>query len=179
MIQVVLVDKKGKELGLMEKLGAHQNPGRLHKAVSVVLYKKTGKRVEVLLQKRAKAKLLWPGYWANTVCTHPLPGESNLDGAVRRLREEVGIVIKAEALRELYSFYYQADYNQNLSEHELDAVVVGEYNGKYLGNLEEVDDLRWLEWRGLMHEMVEKPDCFTPWFKTLVKEKRFQRELNV
>ena len=179
MTQVVLTDKKGNKLGLMDKLNAHKNPGFLHRAISVVLYKRTAKGVEILLQKRAKSKPLWPLNWANTVCTHPLDGESNLDCAVRRLKEEVGIEMKKVQLPELYRFYYQADYSEEYSEHELDTVVVGEYGGGWNLNPEEAADARWISWQALKTEIREQPDIFTPWFLMIIKNKAFRRELGI
>lgn len=167
MIEVVLVDKKGNKLGNLERLRAHQNPGKLHKAISVVLYRQSKRGVEVLLQKRARTKFLWPDYWANTVCTHPLPKESNLTCAVRRLEEEMGIVVKKKDLKELYTFYYQADYANGLSEHELDTVMVGKYAGEYKLNLKEVAEARWVEWKKLKNELKQRPDIFAPWPKNI------------
>lgn len=179
MTEVVLVDKMGNELGLMEKLKAHHNPGFLHRAVSVVLYKKTDKGVEILLQKRAASKPLWPLYWANTVCTHPLPGEGNLDCAVRRLKEEMSIEIEKEKLQESYTFYYQADYSDKLSEHELDAVVVGRFTGNYILNPEEVADAKWMEWSVLKNDLMEKPEIYAPWPKMIFTDSRLLAALGV
>lgn len=179
-MEVVLINKNGKELGTLERLEAHRRPGRLHKAISIVLYRPASSRqsgtsqgaIEILLQKRAGTKPLWPLYWANTVCTHPLPGETNLGCAVRRLREEVGINMKKQELKERYTFYYQADYNEVLSEHELDTVIVGEYKGGYSLNPEEAADAKWMGWTELKKDLEQNSKIYAPWPKYIFNDLR-------
>ena len=50
---------------------AHQPPGRLHRAFSVLLVDPDGR---VLLQQRAAVKTRFPLRWANSCCGHPPPG---------------------------------------------------------------------------------------------------------
>ena len=79
--QVILVDALDNELGLMEKMEAHQK-GLLHRAFSVFLFDKNG---NMLLQQRANGKYHSPGLWTNTCCSHPRPGETVSEAAKRRL----------------------------------------------------------------------------------------------
>jgi isopentenyldiphosphate isomerase len=51
----------------------------------------------------------------------------------------MGIEMHKRELRELFAFTYHADYNQELSEHELDMVIIGKYQGNYKLNLKEVE----------------------------------------
>ncbi|MGH9296215.1 MAG: isopentenyl-diphosphate Delta-isomerase, partial [Acidimicrobiales bacterium] len=80
---VVLVDEAGTRLGLLDKLGAHRAPGRLHLAFSVFVFRGG----EVLVQRRAASKYHFPGVWANACCSHPEPGEDLVASARRRLFE--------------------------------------------------------------------------------------------
>ncbi|MBI3576523.1 isopentenyl-diphosphate Delta-isomerase [Candidatus Gottesmanbacteria bacterium] len=170
MEQVVLVDKNDNNIGLMEKLAAHQGSGHLHRAVSVLLYRKKNGKTEILLQQRSKNKPLWPLYWSNTVCTHPCDGELPINCAVRRLKEEMGITVKPENLRFIFTLLYQAKYNDDLSEHELDNVFVGEWDGEVELNNREVESCRWFAWNELQKNSMEKSQQFTPWFNLLVKK---------
>ena len=52
-----------------------------------------------LLMKRDPNKPAWPGFWEATAGGSVLQGESALEGALRELREETGIM--AESLKEL------------------------------------------------------------------------------
>ena len=118
---VVLVDPAGAVLGQAPKLAAHQAPGHLHLAFSVVLYDADG---GVLLQQRAADKYHFPLYWANACCSHPGPGEDIAESAERRVHEELGLTA---ALSFAGTFVYRAtDPGSGLVEHELDHVFVGE-----------------------------------------------------
>lgn len=169
---VVLVDEKDKRFGVEEIFSAHKNPGKLHRAVSVVLWRDRNGKKEVLLQKRSEIKPLWPGYWANTCCTHPEDDESYLDCSVRRLKEEMGIRIVKSQLRELYRYKYQADYNSELSEHELDTVVVGNWDGEYEINRDEVAVANWVKWEWLIKDVEKNMHLYTPWVRMIVTDKR-------
>jgi isopentenyl-diphosphate delta-isomerase len=173
MVDVVLVDKHGDKVGLLEKYAAHRNPGFLHKAISVVLYRKSVDGVEVLLQKRSDKKPLWPLYWADTCSTHQLDGESDEACAVRRLQFEMGITIEEAKLKTLYAYQYRVDYNDTLSEHELNSVVVGEYTGDYVLNMDEVKEAKWVKWDELTQAITIHPEQYAPWFVLIFKDKRF------
>jgi isopentenyl-diphosphate delta-isomerase len=97
---------------------AHEAPGVLHLAVSVQVVDVSGRW---LLQRRAPTKMLFANRWANTCCTHPAPGEDPVTAALRRLREETGLVV--ENLLPAGSFTYRAaDPHSHLVENEHDFV---------------------------------------------------------
>ena len=156
--EVILVDKNDNELGFMEKLLAHQTAS-LHRAFSVFLFDSNGK---MLLQKRALSKYHSPGLWTNTCCSHPRPGENVTDAANRRLIEEMGIETKVE---KAFKFIYKADLDQGLTEHELDYVFVGEYEGIIAPNSLEVSDYYYENVETIQQQMIAKPEHYTVWFK--------------
>src|SRR5687768_17055127 len=49
----------------------------------------------VLLQKRARAKENWPGFWDVSVAGHVSAGENAIDAAIREAREEIGLDLEA------------------------------------------------------------------------------------
>jgi isopentenyl-diphosphate delta-isomerase len=158
---VVLVNPDDQVLGLMEKQQAHQN-GLLHRAFSVFLFNNNG---EMLLQKRASGKYHSPGQWTNAVCSHPRENEDYLDGAARRLREELGIETD---LNHKFSFIYKADVGKGLWEHELDHVFTGIYNDAFQLDSDEVEEVRYISLADLDTEMKENPENFTEWFKIIL-----------
>ncbi|KFF00816.1 isopentenyl-diphosphate delta-isomerase [Chryseobacterium formosense] len=160
---VVLVNPEDQVLGLMEKQQAHIN-GLLHRAFSVFIFNEKG---EMLLQKRAEKKYHSPGKWTNAVCSHPRNGETYLEGAERRLNEELGI--KAE-LSEKFYFIYKADVGGGLWEHELDHVFTGIYNSDFNLNVDEVEEIRFISLEDLETEMAKNPEEFTEWFKIILEE---------
>lgn len=167
--KVVLVDKQDNRLRVLDKLKAHEGKGRLHRAVSVLLYRRNGKGKEVLLQKRSRKKRLWGGYWANSCCTHPYPGEGYVECGVRRLKEELGVEIGREDLRVVDRFAYQAEFGEGMSENELDTVLVGEYEGGVEEDSEEVEELRWVSWKRLKREIEEESEDYAPWLRKMIE----------
>ena len=79
---LILVDHEDRVTGYSSKADAHRGDGQLHRAFSVFLFDGPD---WVLLQCRSDNKPLWPGYWANSCCSHPRRGESCDQAAVRRL----------------------------------------------------------------------------------------------
>ncbi|AQX06004.1 isopentenyl-diphosphate delta-isomerase [Elizabethkingia meningoseptica] len=163
--KVVLVTPNDEVLGLMEKIQAHKN-GLLHRAFSVFLFNNEGK---MLLQQRSSNKYHSPDQWTNACCSHPRENETYLDAAIRRVNEELGINCQLE---EKFHFIYKADVGQGLWEHELDHVFIGEYNGEYRLNPDEVSAIRFVTLEELDHEVAQQPEMFTEWFKIILKEYR-------
>ena len=161
--QVVLISEKDEVLGLMDKLQAHEN-GLLHRAFSVFLFNEKG---ELLLQKRAAEKYHSPNQWTNAVCSHPRMNETYIEGAERRLREELGINAH---LTPKFHFIYKADVGGNLWEHELDHVFTGSFEGEFKLNPEEVSEVRYISMDALDEEMKNNPEHFTEWFKIILQE---------
>ncbi|WP_435523590.1 NUDIX hydrolase [Chryseobacterium indoltheticum] len=84
---VVLVNPQDEVLGLMEKQQAHIN-GLLHRAFSVFYLMKMAK---CFCKNCSAEKYHSPHQWTNAVCSHPRIEETYLEGANRRLNEELGI----------------------------------------------------------------------------------------
>ena len=160
---IVLVDEDDKEVGTEEKIRAHQDGGKLHRAFSVFVF---NNRDEMLIQKRAAGKYHCAGLWTNTCCSHQRPDESLEDAVHRKLKQEMGFDTK---LREIFSFIYKAPFENGLTEHELDHVFIGAFNGKPNLNPEEADDFRWVNPEGLERDVRENPEKYTPWFRKVLE----------
>lgn len=158
MEHVILVDEHDRPVGMAEKLAAHQDGGRLHRAFSVFVFNDAG---ELLLQKRAAEKYHFGGLWSNTCCGHPRPGEPTRFAARRRLGEEFGF--KTE-LRELGSFTYRAqDSTSGLAENEIVHVFAGRFNGNPNPVPTEIETWKWMTPAALRGDIGSQPDDFTPW----------------
>jgi isopentenyl-diphosphate delta-isomerase len=119
---VVAVTEDGTAAGPVRREEAHEPFGVLHLAVSVQLVTHAGLWI---LQRRSTTKLLFGGLWANSCCTHPLPGESPLFAASRRVHQELGANVM-EPMRPAGAFTYRAfDPASGLVEYERDHVYVG------------------------------------------------------
>lgn len=161
--QVVLVTPEDQVLGLMEKMQAHKS-GLLHRAFSVFLFNEKG---EMLIQKRAAQKYHSPLLWTNAVCSHPRAHETYMEGAKRRLKEELGISVE---LQEKFNFIYKAEVGQGLWEHELDHVFVGTYNGDFHLNPNEVAEVQFIDIESLKKDLQQQPARYTEWFKIILNE---------
>src|SRR5688572_21546784 len=159
---VVLVDQAGTAVGVAPKIEVHRN-GRLHRAVSVVLFDESGR---LLLQRRAATKYHSGGLWSNTCCGHPRPGESVKDAAGRRPRGELGIT--GCELTEVSRFVYLANVGSDLVEHELDHVLIGRWTGATSPDPAEVSETRWVERDMMFAELAGAPGRFTAWMRDVV-----------
>ncbi|MEL0308898.1 MAG: isopentenyl-diphosphate Delta-isomerase [Flavobacteriaceae bacterium] len=157
---VILVDTADRELGTMEKMEAHEKAA-LHRAFSVFIFNDRG---ELMLQQRAAHKYHSPLLWTNTCCSHQRQGESNIEAGKRRLREEMGFEVD---LDEKFHFVYKAEFDNGLTEHELDHVMVGYYNGEPTINPEEVASWKWINMEVLQQDMQDHPQDYTAWFKII------------
>ena len=161
--QVILVDEQDNPVGMMEKIEAHEK-ALLHRAFSVFVFNKKG---ELMLQQRAKEKYHSPLLWTNTCCSHQRKGESNIEAGKRRLQEEMGFSCELE---EVFSFIYKAPFDNGLTEHELDHVMVGMYEDDPQINREEVEAFKWMPLNDVKENIENKPELYTEWFKIIFKE---------
>jgi len=158
--QVILVNEKDEAIGLMPKMEAHEK-GKLHRAFSVFVFNDKG---ELMLQQRALHKYHSPGLWTNTCCSHQRLGETNIEAGKRRLMEEMGFETE---LRELFSFIYKAPFDNGLTEHELDHVLLGYYSGTPEINPDEVAAWKWMGLDEIRQELEESPEDYTAWFRII------------
>ena len=155
--QVILVDTNDQPLGLMPKMEAHEK-GVLHRAFSVFVLNDKG---ELMLQQRALHKYHSPGLWTNTCCSHQRDGETNIAAGKRRLHEEMGFVTE---LREVTSFIYKAPFDNGLTEHELDHIMIGNFNNTPNINPEEVASWKWMAVEAVRDDIKSNPENYTVWF---------------
>ena len=160
---VILVDVLDNQLGLMPKMEAHEK-AVLHRAFSVFIF---NDKDELMLQQRAAHKYHSPLLWTNTCCSHQRDGESNIEAGKRRLIEEMGFKTN---LKEIFSFVYKAPFDNGLTEHELDHVMIGNFNGTPKINPDEVASYKWMTLEEVKKDIELQPKLYTAWFKIIFKE---------
>ncbi|SCE85102.1 isopentenyl-diphosphate delta-isomerase [Micromonospora coriariae] len=163
---VELVDDAGRARGEITVAAAHQPPGHLHRAFSVLLVDPDG---QVLLQRRAAVKTRFPLRWANSCCGHPQPGEPLAEAANRRLREELGTG-PVELTEVGVYVYYAEDPATGRVEFEYDHVLRGEFRpaAPLLPDPDEVAELRWADPAALEAELDRDPRSYAPWLGGVV-----------
>lgn len=153
-----MIDKRNRKTGVGEKIKIHKE-GSLHRAFSIFIF---NNKKEILLQQRAKNKYHSPLLWSNTVCGHPRPGETFLQGAYRRLREEMGINCR---LKKLFCFIYNAGFKNGLIENEYDCVFIGKFNGKPNLNKAEVMKYKWVPLGFLKKDIINNKYKYSIWLE--------------
>lgn len=159
--QVILVNERDEKIGLMPKLEAHQK-GILHRAFSVFIINDNN---ELMLQQRAMNKYHSPGLWTNTCCSHQRDGETSVEAGKRRLEEEMGF---NTPLKETGSIIYKAPFDNGLTEHELDHILIGNFNGIPEINQAEVSSWKWMTLEQIQKDIRINPDDYTAWFKIII-----------
>lgn len=157
---VILVNEQDEQIGIAEKLYAHQY-GLLHRAFSVFVVRANNSDWDILLQQRQFDKYHCAELWTNTCCSHPRENETIINAAKRRLNEEMGLKLDLVLLN---SFIYKAEFTNGLVEHEFDHVLLGIYqNEKIVMNPSEVQNYAWVNIKALFASIDEHPEIYTPW----------------
>jgi isopentenyl-diphosphate Delta-isomerase len=155
--RVILVDASDRAVGEANKMAAHRE-GLLHRAFSVFVLDADD---HVLMQRRASGKYHSGGLWANSCCSHPRPGEGVEEGALRRLKEEMGFVCDVTLVG---AVLYRADVGGGLVEHEYDHILIGRWTGVPSPDPAEVEEWRWVGVTELRRWVLERPETLAPWF---------------
>ena len=168
--KVIIVDKNDNQIGLMPKLDAHKK-GILHRAFSVFVLNNNN---EIMLQKRAYNKYHSGGLWTNTCCSHQREGENSIEAGKRRLLEEMGFETE---LKIITSFIYKVEFENGLTEHELDYLLIGKYLKSPVINKQEVADWKWMKIELIADDIKLNPNNYTSWFKIIFD--KFQNKIKI
>ena len=156
---VILVDENDNPIGSEEKVKCHLPDGKLHRAFTALLFDKDGK---LILTRRAKEKMLWPGDWDGTFASHPRESETYVSSGERRMPEELGI---KEKLDYLHKFEYHVPYKDIGSENEICGTLIGVVeNSSKLKKIEgEIDEIKGITPEQLLEELELNPERYCPW----------------
>ena len=157
--EVVLLDGQHQPSGTMDKALVHSGHTPLHLAFSCYIRNDRG---EILLTRRALGKVAWPGVWTNSVCGHPLPGESLQAAVLRRCQYEIGLSV--ENITPLVDeFQYCATDASGIVENEFCPIFTA-FTGQTPAPREsEVMDYQWVKPEDLLSSVRTTPWAFSPW----------------
>ena len=159
---VILVNSNDEEIGVMNKLEAHQK-GLLHRAFSIFIFNYRG---QLIMQQRALEKYHSAGLWTNTCCSHPIANESTEETARKRLIEEMGVSCD---LMSASKFIYKAELENGLIEHEYDHVFIGYSDDEPIINKSEVCAWKLMDIDTLKEDLNMNPALYTAWLKVALE----------
>lgn len=170
-----ILDEEGRATGEVKTREETHQRGLWHRTVHIWVMNTGG---ELLLQLRAPTVHSDPNRWDISAAGHIPAGEDSLRGALRELREELGVQARAEELEFLFS---------TKREIELDSITDRAFNDIYLLQrdvdleklqlqAEEVAAVRWLPWRELdglwrRADVVEHEEEYSRLYKILEKRR--------
>ncbi len=159
---VILVDEHDRRIGTSEKVRCHLPDGKLHRAFTALLFDRTDG--DLVLARRARQKMLWPGCWDGTFASHPREFETYVLSAQRRMPEELGI--DGVCVDYMHKFEYHVPYKDIGSENEICATLVGmlDYKDSGLTGIGgEIDQIRLISAERLLSEMQTDVMVYCPW----------------
>ena len=167
---VVLLDSRGRPVGIADKRTVHDAATPLHLAFSCYVVDDLGR---TLLTRRSHRKRTWPGIWTNACCGHPQAAETLRQAVSRHLEAELGLRAVRMALA-FGDFAYRATMDDGTVEHELCPVLVAQTTGAVRPDPDEVDDWEWVEWAALVERVIHSPNTLSPW--SVAQVARMSRE---
>lgn len=159
MEQVVLLDERGRAVGVADKSSVHHRETPLHLAFSCYVFDGAG---ALLLTRRATSKPTWPGAWTNSFCGHPGPGEDITEAVRRRASQELGVRHQGVRLM-LPAFRYRAVMPDGVVENEMCPVFVATTGDAVDADAAEVDSFEWVDWAAFRSSVLAGTRDVSPW----------------
>ncbi len=153
-------DDEGEFVGLLPRSEVHRS-GAWHRSVHVLVFRSNG---EVIVQRRADRKDLYPGLLDYSVGEHLQPGEDYEEAAIRGLHEELGIVGNIPQEYDLETRLEYVDEDKNIRDFEISRIFSLVYDGRICFDTTEISEV--FEWKPSWIEREMKLDRsqFTSWF---------------
>lgn len=108
MIEVL--DKNGNGTGIIKCKSEIKEKGLPHKGASIIIFNNNN---EILIHRRNNNKKVYPGLWSSFIRGHVKAYESSLDAIIRETKEELGIELRKEDIKFLYSLNTIDKINDN------------------------------------------------------------------
>jgi len=153
---VTEVDKDDNVMGSRHIL-EFPDSDRIHRGALVLIFNSEN---NILLQRKAKDCLLYPGTWDFSAAGFVDEGESYEQAAVRETKEELGI--KIDVKRILHHFWFSKEDKAHLDL----------FKAKYDSDVSishDVQDTRWIALEDLKQEIDQTPENFSEPFVAVMK----------
>jgi len=151
------LNEEGETIGTIDKAIAHRD-GLWHRSVHVWVINGKG---EMLFQKRCADKKFYPNFWDCSFSGHIGAGESSKTAAIREGCEEIGLKVRENDLRFLFTFKEKLVWKEIKSFEFVDVYLIKkDIDEKELSyQKEEVAGAKFfnLKW---FYENTQKPEFF-------------------
>lgn len=146
-----ILNEDGTLSGRLKPRSQVHKDGDLHGAAHIWVYRMVDGKAELLLQKRSEDKDSFPGCYDISSAGHLDPGEDFLKGAIRELREELGICASAEELQPLglhkidrtHEFYGETFHNREIVSVYMLELIPQDHEIHFQES--EISDVMWME----------------------------------
>lgn len=159
---VDVLDDSGKLTGkVVAKSEAHAK-GLWHRATHVWLVNNRG---ELLIQKRASRKALWPDAWDVSVAGHISAGEDSVSTSIREVNEELGLNVCAKDLLYLFTIKTSNVVQNTYLENEFQDIYLVKKDvdvSKLVLQKEEVSEVKLVHFRQLKKDIASGKERFCP-----------------
>jgi isopentenyldiphosphate isomerase len=140
--QIDILTKTGEPTGKFTLKSEIHKKGYYHNTAHIWFYTNEG---EILLQQRAASKVIYPLLWDVSVSGHIDAGETIKSGAIREIKEEIGLKVKKKQLHKVGVFECFQSYPNGIIDNEFHHTFIVELKGTFYDlkpQKEEVEALK-------------------------------------
>ena len=170
-----VLDEKGNKTGIIKTRKEVHRTGEWHKVAFVFVVNSKG---EIILQKRSAEKSTNLNKWTASASGHLTAGESDIDGTLRELEEEIGVKAKSDELKYLFTAKLKGKINdRNFSHIEEIYILYKDIDIDELVLQEEVSEAKYVYYKDFEkmikeenNEIVEHNEIYPGVLKELYKK---------
>ena len=162
-----VIDENGVPTGeVVERTKAHQI-GAPHRTSHVWIVRKKDGKLQILLQKRCRHKDSFPGCYDISSAGHIPAGQDFVPSALRELKEELGLDIRAEELVDCGIHRMVVDtefYGKRFIDHQVSRVYLlwlDKEAEDFVVQKEEIDSVMWMDFEACKQAVEDGtiPNC--------------------
>jgi len=116
-----ILDENGNKTGKIKLRSEVHRDGDWHKAIHIWILNKNG---DILLQRRCPTKDSNPNMLDVSSGGHILAGDTSLEGALREVKEELNLEVKAEELQFIKTIKRSVQYTETFINNEFDDMYI-------------------------------------------------------
>lgn len=154
-----LYDENRLPTGKTKVRGESFNEGEYHIVVHLLLFNEEG---ELLIQKRAEDKDIFPSYWDLSVGGSAISGENSLEALRREAFEEIGFDLPDYVKRPYFTHHFKDGFDDIYIE-----TIKNKDISEFKIQVEELSKVKWAN-KKEVNELFNKNE-FIPWFKWIVE----------